>query len=68
MSKYRGELDYLLPSWDDRKELAELWQQHSPLPPAGLSDATYEALLAVAKWGYEQRAAEEPETWTEAGK
>lgn len=64
MSKYRGEGDYL-PGWDDRKELAELWQQHTPLPEAGLSESVYDALIAVAKWGYEQRATEEPESWVE---
>lgn len=37
--------------WDNRKALADLWQDHSPLPAAGLCDATYEALLAVARWG-----------------
>jgi hypothetical protein len=65
MNKYRGEGDYA-PSWEDRKTLAELWQRHSPLPESGLSDSTYEALIAVAAWGYQQRAEEEPEgDWKE---
>lgn len=52
-----GEGDYL-PGWDDRKELAEIFQQHCTLPPdLGLSDID-DALIAVAKWGYEQRRAE----------
>jgi len=62
VNKYRGELDYM-PGWDDRKTLAELWQNHAPLPAEGLSEAVYDALIAVAKWGYQQRAEEEPETW-----
>jgi len=37
--------------WDDRKALADLWQEHSVLPEGGLTDATYAALLAVAAWG-----------------
>ena len=53
-----GEGDYL-PGWDDRKTLAELWQQHSPLPEGGLREGTYDALIAVATWGYQQRKDEE---------
>lgn len=60
MSKYAGEFDYV-PGWDDRKQLAELWQQHAPLPEIGLGDAVYEALIAVANWGYRRREEEEPE-------
>lgn len=64
VSKYRGEFDYL-PSWDDRKTLADVWQAHAPLPHEGLSEAVYDALIAVATWGYKQRADEEPEDLTE---
>ena len=53
-----GEGDYL-PGWDDRKTLAELWQQHAPLPEGGLREGTYDALLAVATWGYQQRKDED---------
>ena len=53
-----GEGDYL-PGWDDRKTLAELWQEHAPLPEGGLRDGTYDALIAVATWGYQQRKDEE---------
>lgn len=60
MSKYQGEGDYQ-PGWDDRKGIASLWQDHAPLPEEGLTDRVYEALIAVAKWGYAQRAEEEPE-------
>ena len=63
MTKYRGEGDYL-PGWDDRKTLADVWQGKAPLPSEGLTEAVYDALIAVAKWGYDQRAEEEPETWT----
>ena len=35
--------------WDDRKDLSWEWQKHAPI--TDLSNATYEALLAVAKWG-----------------
>jgi hypothetical protein len=37
--------------WDDRKQLSDIWQDHAALPEIGLCDATYEALLAVARWG-----------------
>lgn len=50
----RGDGDYL-PGWDDRKELAHIWQEYAPLPDEGLSDGVYAALIAVATWGYEQR-------------
>lgn len=40
-----------LVSWDDRKALAELWQDHAPLPPGGLSDEFYAALIAIAQEG-----------------
>jgi len=53
-----GEGDYM-PGWDDRKTLAELWQQHAPLPEGGLREGTYDALIAVATWGYQQRKDEE---------
>ena len=53
-----GEGDYL-PGWDDRKTLAALWQEHAPLPAEGLSEAVYDALIAVATWGYQQRKDEE---------
>lgn len=49
-----GDGDYM-PGWDDRKTLASLWQQYAPLPADGLSEAVYEALIAVAAWGYQQR-------------
>jgi hypothetical protein len=49
-------------SWDDRKTLADIWQDHSPLPADGLCEATYDALVAVARWGAAMVAAEsEPE-------
>ena len=54
----RGEGDYL-PGWDYRKTLASLWQEHAMLPVGGLSERVYEALIAVATWGYEQRKAED---------
>jgi len=54
-----GQGDYL-PGWDDRKELADVWQEHAPLPDCGLRDGTYDALIAVARWGYQQRKIEEP--------
>ena len=37
--------------YDDRKELASLWQHFAPLPAQGLTEATYDALMHVAKWG-----------------
>ena len=37
--------------FDDRKELADLWQDYAPLPVQGLTEGTYDALLHVAKWG-----------------
>lgn len=40
-------------SWDHRKELASLWQDHCPLPDGGLSERLYDALIAVARWGAE---------------
>lgn len=58
MSKYQGEGDYL-PGWDDRKKLSAIWQERAPLPAEGLTERVYEALIAVAMWGYEQRATEE---------
>lgn len=57
---FEGAGDYA-PSWDNRKELADLWQEYALLPVEGLSDEVYEALIAVAAWGYAQRVAEEPE-------
>jgi|SRR6187551_2008068 len=38
-------------TWDDRKDLSWEWQKHQTLPEEGLSDKTYAALLAIAKWG-----------------
>lgn len=41
------------PTWDDRKELLDLWQDHAPLPDVDLrGGGIYDALLAVANWGY----------------
>ena len=37
--------------WDDRKTLSTLWQEHAPLPPEGLSERVYDALISVAMWG-----------------
>lgn len=54
----RGDGDYR-PGWDDRKTLSSLWQEHAPLPDEGLSERVYEALIAVATWGYQQRKDEE---------
>jgi hypothetical protein len=54
----RGDGDYR-PGWDDRKTLSSLWQEHAPLPDEGLSERVYEALIAVATWGYQQRMDEE---------
>ena len=49
-----------IPSWDDRKDLLELWQQHAPLPDVGLREGgIFDALLAVATWGYRRRVNEE---------
>lgn len=42
--------------WDDRKKLADIWQDHTPLPTEGLSSEVYSALLAVARWGARQAA------------
>ena len=36
--------------WDDRKQLADIWQRHARLPDEGLSDAVYAALIAVANY------------------
>ena len=45
--------DYFgMPEWDDRKVLLELWQEHAPLPDIGLREGIFDALLAVANWGY----------------
>jgi hypothetical protein len=63
VSKYKGEFDYL-PGWDDRKSLADIWQTYAPLPEIGLSEGVYDALIAIAKWGYDQRTNEEPEEMT----
>jgi len=46
------------PGWDDRKSLSEVWQGHAPLPDEGLSERVYDALIAVAQWGYRQRVEE----------
>lgn len=42
------------PGWDNRKTLADLWQEHAPLPEEGLTDDVYVALIAVANWGFAQ--------------
>lgn len=42
------------PSWDDRKELLDVWQEHAPLPSVELRDGIYDALIAVAYWGYKR--------------
>ncbi|MDF2805455.1 MAG: hypothetical protein K0S43_401 [Cellulosimicrobium sp.] len=42
------------PGWDDRKALADVWQDHAPLPPDGLSEDVYRALIAVARWGFDR--------------
>jgi len=53
----RGVVDELAPEindavgYDNRKELADLWQDFAPLPEQGLTEGTYDALLHVAKWG-----------------
>jgi len=39
-------------SWDDRKTLSDLWQDHAPLPSEGLTQRVYMALIEVAKYGY----------------
>jgi hypothetical protein len=38
-------------SWDDRKELSDLWQRYAPLPEIGLREGVYDALIAVARYG-----------------
>lgn len=45
---------YRKPEWDDRKDLLEIWQTYAPLPDIGLREGIYDALLAVADWGYER--------------
>jgi len=37
--------------WDDRKELLEVWQGYVDLPEGSSIDNTYNALLAIARWG-----------------
>jgi hypothetical protein len=54
----RSHPDYTPPEWDDRKELASLYQDHARLPEEGLSAGFYQALIAVARWGYDQRVEE----------
>lgn len=44
--------------WDDRKALADLWQNHAPLLDEGLTDRVYEALLAVARYADERAYAD----------
>lgn len=52
-----GAVDELTPEineavgYDDRKELADVWQDYAPLPAQGLTEGTYDALMHVAKWG-----------------
>jgi hypothetical protein len=41
-------------SWDDRKSLADVWQQHARL--SNLDEDTYSALVAVAQYGARQAA------------
>lgn len=41
-----------MPGWDDRKALAGVWQEYAPLPEPGLSDEVYEALIAIAVYGW----------------
>lgn len=55
----RAAEDYTPPEWDDRKELASLWQDHAPLPEGGLSPEFYRALIAIARYGYDQRVEEQ---------
>lgn len=43
------------PSWDDRKDLLDLWQEHAPLPDIELRAGIYDALIAVANWGYNRK-------------
>lgn len=44
--------------WDDRKRLASIWQEHAPLPPEGLTERVYDALLAVARYGEDDAKAD----------
>jgi hypothetical protein len=46
------------PGYDDRKTLADVWQDHAPLPAEGLSSDVYAALVAVAAWGFERGVAQ----------
>lgn len=52
-----GAVDALTPEineavgYDDRKELADIWQVFAPLPMIGLTEGTYDALMHVAKYG-----------------
>ncbi len=39
--------------YDDRKELASTFQDYCVLPDVGLSEAFYEAVIAVANAGYD---------------
>lgn len=39
------------PGYDDRKILADVWQNHGGTAPDGLSDI-YDALIAVAHYGW----------------
>jgi hypothetical protein len=41
--------------WDDRKELARMWQENGGTVPGGLQ-AIYPALIAVAQYGAERAA------------
>lgn len=49
--------------WDDRKTLADIWQDHARLPEAGLSEQVYDALVAVARYGAAQVAYVEVAPW-----
>lgn len=52
-----GAVDELTPkineavTWDDRKDLSSIWQDYAPLPAQGLTESTYDALMAIARWG-----------------
>lgn len=41
------------PGWDDRKQLASLFQDHCTIPESMTLDSIYPALIAIAGHGYE---------------
>jgi len=47
------------PSWDDRKALHDVWQQHARVDPGIEWGDFSRALIAVANWGYRRRIEEE---------